>query len=247
MITKAGLATIPILAILGVAPSCTVGEDSEQPATLERAVSFSGCDNQCGTVCFQSDGCETECNVDFGEGVCNPTTCGAEVALPCDRHVAGNPSVPPQGAVGGGGGGITVLSYGRSTWQSSTDFGGTSDRAVDGNADGVFWNGSVTHTAVEDNPEWGVWLRIGKPVRIYVTNREDCCANRLNGAHVWLRRASNDHTWDRIATLSGSPGVQTINVPNVASRIVSDALAIVLDGSQRILSLAEVSAVGPTF
>lgn len=67
---------------------------------------------------------------------------------------------------------MSELTWRAPTWQSSTDFGGESVRAVDGNTDGFFWNGSVTHTALQDNPEWGVWIRPGRVVKIVVWNTD---------------------------------------------------------------------------
>lgn len=42
--------------------------------------------------------------------------------------------------------------------QSSTDYGGVAANAIDGNTNGVFNKGSVTHTEAEDNPWWQVDL-----------------------------------------------------------------------------------------
>src|SRR5947209_6301275 len=45
---------------------------------------------------------------------------------------------------------------GRPTAQSSTGWGSDSSRAVDGNTDGNWQDGSVTHTGYEANPWWQV-------------------------------------------------------------------------------------------
>ena len=42
--------------------------------------------------------------------------------------------------------------------QSSTDYAGPAEYAIDGNTDGEFENKSVTHTAMSDNPWWEVDL-----------------------------------------------------------------------------------------
>jgi hypothetical protein len=140
------------------------------------------------------------------------------------------------GSVGGGGGFRNLLLQ-TPTWASSAGFGTSPDRATDGNTDGNHFNGSVFHSEYEAFPEWGAVLRFDNVGEIAVWNREDCCLDRLNGATVWLRRGSNDHTWDHVATLTGQPGVQVFNVKSF-DRVASDAVAIV--GMGGFLSLAEV-------
>ena len=50
------------------------------------------------------------------------------------------------------------LSQGKSASQSSTSFGGSASRAVDGNTNGIFRSSSTTHTATEAQPWWQVDL-----------------------------------------------------------------------------------------
>jgi len=214
------------------------------------ALDLNECPNQCGNVCTNasSGACDQACNYwdehpADGYQHCVETTCGRQVALPCNGYTADQPSNSPADNGGGGGGGMSILTSGRSTWQSGVAWGGTSNRAVDDNSDGIYWNGSVTHTQIQNNPEWGVNIRPGRVIWILVWNRTDCCADRLNGAHVWIRRASNDHTWDMVGTL-GSQAFQKISVPNPNGRVSSDAVAIVRDGVQQVLSLAEVVVWG---
>jgi hypothetical protein len=54
-------------------------------------------------------------------------------------------------------GGKNVARGGTAT-QSSTDFGGAPERAIDGNEEGEFTAGSVSHTAVSESPWWEVDL-----------------------------------------------------------------------------------------
>jgi hypothetical protein len=56
--------------------------------------------------------------------------------------------------------GLRNVAQGKAATQKSLDWGGTPDRAVDGNIDGTFFNGSVTHTAEDGSPEpwWQVDL-----------------------------------------------------------------------------------------
>ncbi|MBF0787306.1 discoidin domain-containing protein [Streptococcus sp. 19428wC2_LYSM12] len=79
------------------------------------------------------------------------------------------------------------IAYGKPTSQSSTDYGGHSDRAVDGNINGDFGLGSVTHTR-NDNPSWWeVDLRkTDKIGRVNIYNRTDAEPQRLANFDVIL-------------------------------------------------------------
>ena len=67
--------------------------------------------------------------------------------------------------------GQNVATAGKAT-QSTTDFGGPAEYAVDGNTDGKFENKSVTHSAISENPWWE--LDLGSDVaveRVVLWNR----------------------------------------------------------------------------
>ena len=70
--------------------------------------------------------------------------------------------------------------------QIDTAFDGIANRAIDGNTDGNFPGGSVTHTDSRNGEIWweldlGVEQDLGE---IVVWNRTDCCRGRLSGAVV---------------------------------------------------------------
>ena len=83
------------------------------------------------------------------------------------------------------------LALGMPTSQSSTGHGGDSSRAVDGNTDGLFWNGSVTHTdASQAEHWWQVDLVQPEPIgEVVIYNRSDCCTQLLHDFDVLV---SND-------------------------------------------------------
>jgi hypothetical protein len=93
------------------------------------------------------------------------------------------------------------------TRQSSTDFGGPAERAVDGNTDGAHDQGSVTHTATESNPWWEVELRASAEVReVRVWNRTDGeLEQRLDGARVALIDLQGEVIWRSAALLAPEP------------------------------------------
>lgn len=69
--------------------------------------------------------------------------------------------------------------------QSSNYQDTQANRAHDGNTDGVFEKGSVTHTNEETNPWWLLDLGATKDIgKIVIHNRSDCCGERLNDAVV---------------------------------------------------------------
>ncbi|HYJ80037.1 MAG TPA: discoidin domain-containing protein, partial [Longimicrobiaceae bacterium] len=93
--------------------------------------------------------------------------------------VRGTPSysrAPASRAPGG-----ANLAEGREATQSSTTHGGDASRAVDGNTDGAFFSGSVTHTDARPNEWWMVDLGAMQDIgSITIHNRTDCCGERLD-------------------------------------------------------------------
>jgi hypothetical protein len=138
-----------------------------------------------------------------------------------------------------------LLSPGRPTAQSSTAFGGSSSRAVDGNRDGTFSNNSVTHTN-NSQAWWRVDLGATKKITwIDIYNRTDCCSDRLanfvveystSSAGPWTRFSGGDFSGVTPTTSQAT----AIALPKpVSGRFVRIRL---LSGS--ILSLAEVDVWG---
>jgi hypothetical protein len=145
----------------------------------------------------------------------------------------------------------TNQAQGKSTSQSSTDFSGASSRAVDGNTDGVYNNGSISHTGFENQPWWQVDL--GGTVAIdtiELWNRTDCCADRLANFVVFASSASM--TGRTLAQLQADTTVRKWSVAALgsATKISLSALSgqaryvrVQLAG-QNYLSLAEVRVFG---
>lgn len=86
--------------------------------------------------------------------------------------------------------------------QSSTDFAGPPEFAIDGNKSGVFEQKSVTHTRTESNPWWEVDLGDVKRFdRIVVWNRTDGDVGvRLAGAKVIVLDAERQPVWQEVLT-----------------------------------------------
>ena len=84
--------------------------------------------------------------------------------------------------------------------QSSTDFDGKAERAVDGNTSGKYTDNSTTHTANSTDPWWEVDL--GKEVsieKIVVWNRTDAdVGSRLNGAKLTILNEDRKTVWESV-------------------------------------------------
>ncbi|MEU5725951.1 glycoside hydrolase N-terminal domain-containing protein [Micromonospora sp. NPDC047738] len=79
------------------------------------------------------------------------------------------------------------LALGKTATQSSVSSGGIPSRAVDGNTNGVWSAGSVTHTAAQRQPWWQVDLGAVQQIdEVAIWNRTDCCAARLTDYYLLI-------------------------------------------------------------
>lgn len=105
-------------------------------------------------------------------------------------------------------GSLINIAKGKKTEQSTTNGSATSDRAVDGNTNGAFSAGSVTHT-LEGLPEqwWEVDLGVVSPriKEINIYNRTDCCGIRLSNYYIFV--SDVPFTGTSVASSLSQPGV----------------------------------------
>ncbi len=95
-------------------------------------------------------------------------------------------------------GGVSVA-VGKPAEQSSTSNDASAERAVDGDANGDFQLGSVTHTKDSDKGWWEVDLGKAMPIdRVVVWNRTDCCKERLQGFTLELFDGRHKSLWKRL-------------------------------------------------
>jgi alpha-L-fucosidase len=109
------------------------------------------------------------------------------------------------------------VAAGKATTQSSTDFGGTPDRAVDGNTDGSYFAGSSSHTGYDQNAWWQVDL--GKSYQIYeidIWNRTDGFTDRLSDYYVLV--SDEPFTSTSLDETLNQPGVWSSRQIQVAGR-----------------------------
>ena len=89
------------------------------------------------------------------------------------------------------------IAVGQKVTQSSMYAQAKAERAVDGNTDGDYAKGSVSHTAVQDNPWWQIDLGNQYPIdRITLWNRTDNdLEKRLNNFSIALLDENHDERW----------------------------------------------------
>ncbi|MEL7530371.1 MAG: lamin tail domain-containing protein, partial [Bacteroidota bacterium] len=101
------------------------------------------------------------------------------------------------------------LAQGKFAEQSSTGFGGVASRAVDGNTNGNWSNGSIAHTLKTAQPWWQVDL--GSPANItdvHLYNRTNCCSDRMSNFYILV--SPDPFISDDLNTVLNQPGVQAI-------------------------------------
>ncbi len=147
------------------------------------------------------------------------------------------PTTPPTNST------LVNLSVGKSARQSSTEFGGLANRAVDGNTNGNWQNNSVTHTNRENQAWWEVDLgKVYNISQIKLFNRTDCCSDRLNQFRIVT--STNPFT----SNASGVPFVPLQGTSNSNPLVFNGNtkaryVRIYLNGTG-VLSLAEVQVWG---
>uniref|UniRef100_A0A3B4H271 Fucolectin tachylectin-4 pentraxin-1 domain-containing protein n=1 Tax=Pundamilia nyererei TaxID=303518 RepID=A0A3B4H271_9CICH len=126
--------------------------------------------------------------------------------------------------------------------QSSTLSFATASKAIDGRRNSFYSNGFCSHTAEDEtNPWWRVDLQRSFTITaVKVTNRGDCCAERLDGAEIRIGNSleNNGNNNPRCAVISHIPSGQAFYFPcnSVKGRYVT----VFLPGSAKVLSLCEV-------
>ncbi|XP_048057775.1 uncharacterized protein LOC125275128 [Megalobrama amblycephala] len=117
---------------------------------------------------------------------------------------------------------------------------GDAQHAVDGKRDSDYFKGSCTHTNSEFNPWWRVDLgNIYSVYSVAITNRGDCCKERLRGAQIHIGNSldNNGNNNALAATiLSVLDGTGTFSFDPVNGQYVN----IFLPGNDEVLTLCEV-------
>src|SRR5882672_11399360 len=144
------------------------------------------------------------------------------------------------------------LALNKPATQISTYSTAVAGLAVDGNTNGNYWSGSVTHTVTGTQDWWQVDLGSSCSLQtIKLWNRTDCCGERLSNFYVFVSDQPFT-SYDLTTTLNqsgvsnfyaaGQGGTPTAISVNRTARYVRVQLA----SSGAALSLAEVEVMGST-
>uniref|UniRef100_A0A3P9Q8I7 Si:ch211-215k15.4 n=1 Tax=Poecilia reticulata TaxID=8081 RepID=A0A3P9Q8I7_POERE len=113
--------------------------------------------------------------------------------------------------------------------------------AIDGNRQADQLAGSCTHTIAMTNPWWRVDLLDSYIVTsMSVTNRRDCCSERLNGAEIHIGNSLLDNGAANTAGVLAGRTLTITFTRHVEGRYVT----VVLPGLNRMLTLCEVEVYG---
>ncbi|MEL7530721.1 MAG: discoidin domain-containing protein [Bacteroidota bacterium] len=134
------------------------------------------------------------------------------------------------------------IAYLKPATQSSMGWGGLAERAVDGNTNSIYNQGSITHTQASTNPWWRVDLGDTYNIdQINVFNRTDCCIDRMIGAKVMVGDidSSDPADYTEIGILNSDPQ-QNLSGLTASGRYIM----LYQPGTNKILSIAELQAFG---
>ncbi|XP_036931361.1 uncharacterized protein LOC119006591 isoform X2 [Acanthopagrus latus] len=153
----------------------------------------------------------------------------------CEVEVTGQPYV------------INIAKDGKVA-QSSLYGKAVPERAIDGSRASNWLQGSCTHTQRDKNPWWRLdLLRPYKVNTVTITNRKDCCHERINGAEIRIGNSLKNYgnTNPRCAVITSIPAGEskTFECRGMEGRYVN----IVIPGRQESLTLCEVEVTGQPY
>ncbi|KAG7216432.1 hypothetical protein INR49_001918 [Caranx melampygus] len=123
---------------------------------------------------------------------------------------------------------------------------GAAYNAIDGNRESKFIAGSCSHTTSESDPWWRVDLLDSYIITsIVITNRGDCCAERINGVEIHVGNSLRDNgaSNTKVGVISEIPAGSSYTL-GIPSRVEGRFVTVRLPGAQRILTLCEVEVYG---
>uniref|UniRef100_A0A8C2BVS5 Fucolectin tachylectin-4 pentraxin-1 domain-containing protein n=1 Tax=Cyprinus carpio TaxID=7962 RepID=A0A8C2BVS5_CYPCA len=137
------------------------------------------------------------------------------------------------------------LATGRTVTQSSTFDTWVGEQAIDLNPSFIQPSSSCSSTDIQTNPWWRVDLHyIYRVSSVVITNRLDCCPERINGAEIRIGNSleNNGNNNPICAVISSIPaGVSSTYICNdMDGRYVN----LFLPGDSRFLTLCEVEVYG---
>ncbi|XP_077127865.1 uncharacterized protein LOC143783346 [Ranitomeya variabilis] len=118
---------------------------------------------------------------------------------------------------------------------------GYAKNAIDGGNDTTYNNGSCTHTNQVKNPWWKLNLKqIYKISNVVLTNRMDCCPERLMGAEVRIGNSPNN-----VNPVCGTvTNVTSATLSFCCNDMEGQYVSVVIPGRTEYLTLCEVEVYG---
>ncbi|XP_067305547.1 uncharacterized protein [Pseudorasbora parva] len=123
---------------------------------------------------------------------------------------------------------------------------GHASNAIDGNRDSYYDHGSCISTEIHEDPWWRLDL-LDKYVvtSITITNRKDCCSERLDGAEIHIGNSllNNGNSNPLAGKISSIPAGRSLTLKwgkGIAGRYIN----VFLPGRDRLLTLCEVEVYG---
>ncbi|XP_034409592.1 uncharacterized protein si:ch211-215k15.4 [Cyclopterus lumpus] len=123
---------------------------------------------------------------------------------------------------------------------------GAAYNAIDGNRESNYLAGSCTHTVEQSNPWWRVdLLQTYTVTSVIVTNRGDCCDDRLDGAEVHIGNSLQDNGAANpvVGVIPHIPAGRSLKL-TFTRRVEGRHVTVVLPGLNRVLTLCEVEVYG---
>ncbi|KAI9515357.1 hypothetical protein NQZ68_026090 [Dissostichus eleginoides] len=121
---------------------------------------------------------------------------------------------------------------------------GSASNAIDGNRDNNFHSGSCTHTDAESNPWWRVDLLEPYIVTsVIISNRGDCCSERLKGAQVHIGNSLDNYgaTNPVAGTITR---INSLHTMTFTHRVEGRYVTVRIPGNGKVLTLCEVEVYG---
>ncbi|XP_038566497.1 fucolectin-1-like [Micropterus salmoides] len=140
-----------------------------------------------------------------------------------------------------------VALRGKATQSNSLEHAlGSAYNAIDGNRNSNYPAGSCTHTIGQTNPWWRVDLLESYIVTsVIITNRGDCCPERLNGAEIHIGNSLQDNGAANpvVGVISHIPAGRSLKMA-FTTLVEGRYVTVIVPGSGKYLTLCEVEVYG---
>ncbi|TSY83965.1 Fucolectin-4 [Bagarius yarrelli] len=139
---------------------------------------------------------------------------------------------------------VNLALRGTATQSSITGSNYHAKCAIDGNKASNILSFSCTHTQFETDPWWRVeLLAVYNISSVVITNRGDCCSDRINGAEIRIgyNLENNGNNNPRCVTITSIPAGAT---RNFTCHMIGRHVNIFFPGVNRVATLCEVEVYG---